>query len=149
MISMLADFGSALSAACDAWHYRLRHLEAGVLGHALYLEVGVEVSAINLSISVLIATGRPGLRRRRRDYEVPRSVAFLMTRSCGARTNARPCPRTQAHTRRPIRAFTYKKVTRLVGLPDARFQPVYEFALGVPITDDRLVRDEDPYARRR
>ena len=95
MISMLADFGSALSAACDAWHYRLRHLEAGVLGHALYLEVGVEVSAIT---PLNICSDR---------YGTPRSQAEAQ----GLRGSALGCffddeVLRRAHERSPVPAHT-------------------------------------------
>ena len=44
--------------------------------------------------------------------------------------------------------FVDDEVHRLVGLPDARFQALYSFACGVPMSDERL-QGEDPYARLR
>ena len=42
--------------------------------------------------------------------------------------------------------FFDDEVHKLIGLPDARFQALYHFAVGVPKHDDRLQRDADPYA---
>ena len=91
-LSMLADLGGALSATGGCWEYRKLHLEAGMLGHALYLAAEAH----------------------------------------GVRGSGLGC-------------FFDDEVHKLVGLPDARFQALYHFAVGVPAHDDRLVRDGDPY----
>lgn len=41
--------------------------------------------------------------------------------------------------------FFDDEVHKLIGLPDARFQALYHFAVGVPLVDDRLQPDADPY----
>ena len=96
MISMLGDLSGALGGAGEgAWEYRRLHVEAGVVGHALYLEAEAQ----------------------------------------GVRGSGLGC-------------FFDDEVHRLVGLPDARFQALYSFACGVPMSDERL-QGEDPYARLR
>ena len=43
--------------------------------------------------------------------------------------------------------FFDDELHQLVGLPDARFQALYHFAVGVPVSDDRLQDDVGPYDR--
>ena len=43
--------------------------------------------------------------------------------------------------------FFDDEVHKLIGLPDARFQALYHFAIGMPLADDRLQPDADPYER--
>ena len=92
-IAMVGDLATALQDPRATWDYRRLHLEAGMIGHTLYLEA--EAQAI---------------------------------RGSG------------------LGCFFDDEVPKLVGLPDARFQSLYHFAVGAPVSDDRLQADLDPYA---
>ena len=56
------------------------------------------------------------------------------------------CP-TSCRPGSGLGCFFDDEVHKLIGLPDARFQALYHFALGSPMSDDRLQADRDPYER--